>query len=338
MHIHDLNEQRRNILSRRAAFPPEVAAASYVFDDDAVTEAEMEGYAAQARVQAVILGDGGFDEVETELWIVCQVGDEHFCKEVPEDVVADQRRFVSQGTCGVVDWMCSKRCVERVKADKLEEWKEEREQDEGDSGILGIHRKRGKRNLALHDAVELFTEEQFDDWPFPPPRAAKEYLEAVRDGPGSMVVYESEWWQESVVGDGTAALHGHRNNTEVLRLAHKVDQPNVPYLACFEQLVRRQIQIEMAVERKAEHPDYAGPDPVMGGLTNESGAASSKSFREWIHKKRGERARALKQARLLREERRQEEKRHRGRKGDGAEPPKKPKGPKAGRGKGGVQT
>eukprot|EP00959_Pyramimonas_sp_CCMP1952_P220068 4601217-Pyramimonas_sp.AAC.1 len=96
-----------------------------------------------------------------------------------------------------------------------------------------------------------------------------------------MVVYESEWRQDSGVGDGTAALHEHRNNAEVLRLAHQVDQFNIPNLACFEQLVRRQVQIEMAVERNAKHPDYGGLDLVLGGPTTESGAASSKTFRDW---------------------------------------------------------
>eukprot|EP00959_Pyramimonas_sp_CCMP1952_P025128 527343-Pyramimonas_sp.AAC.1 len=64
------------------------------------------------------------------------------------------------------------------------------EQSEGDSRTRGIRRKRGERNLAISDAEEPFTEETFEDWPFPPPRATKECLEAVRDGPGSMVVFE----------------------------------------------------------------------------------------------------------------------------------------------------
>ncbi|CAK0791446.1 unnamed protein product [Prorocentrum cordatum] len=311
LQIHDLNDQRHKVLSRRAAFLANVAAASYVFDDDAVSAAQMEEFRSQAKVQAAILGDGEFDDVEVHKWVVYQVDDEHFGKEVPEEVLADGQRFVHLGNLGVVDWLGAKRFVERVRDDKVDDWKEKRESSEGDSRILGLHRKRGKRNLALSDAVDLFTEETFDDWPFPPPRAAKEYLESIRDGPGSMVVYESEWRQDSGVGDGTAALHEHRNNTEVLRLAHQVDQLNVPNLACFEQLVRRQIQIEMAVERNAKHPDYAGLDLVMGGPTTESGAAASAGFRGWIYKKQGERAQTLKQSRLLREERLNEDKRHR---------------------------
>ncbi|CAK0875589.1 unnamed protein product, partial [Prorocentrum cordatum] len=332
MQIHDLNVQRHRIIGRREAFPPDLAARCYVFDDDGVGRAQLDELKRQARVQAAILGDVEFEDAEEAKWLVYEAGNDHFGKEVPVEVLEDDQRFVSLGTLGVVDWLGEKRFVERVAADKVDERRQKREETESDSRILGIHRKHGKRNLALHDAAQLFTEDSFEDWPFPPPRASLEYLESIRDGPGSMVVYESEWRQDSGVGDGTAALHEHRNNAEVLRLAHQVDQLNIPNLACFEQLVRRQVQIEMAVERNAKHPDYGGLDLVLGGPTTESGAASSKTFRDWVYKKQGERAQTLKQARLLREERTQEEKRARGGKGDGDDSrgPRKPKGPEQG--------
>ncbi|CAK0838714.1 unnamed protein product [Prorocentrum cordatum] len=295
MQIHDFNVQRHRIIGRREAFPPDLAARCYVFDDDGVGRAQLDELKRQARVQAAILGDVEFEDAEEVKWLVYEAGNDHFGKEVPVEVLEDDQRFVSLGTLGVVDWLGEKRLAEGVAADNVDEWRQKREETESDSRILGIHRKHGKRNLALHDAVQLFTEDSFEDWPFPPPRASLEYLESIRDGPGSMVVYESEWRQDSGVGDGTAALHEHRNNAEVLRLAHQVDQLNIPNLACFEQLVRRQVQIEMAVERNAKHPDYGGLDLVLGGPTTESGAASSQTFRDWVYKKQGERAQTLKQ-------------------------------------------
>ncbi|CAK0826815.1 unnamed protein product [Prorocentrum cordatum] len=295
MQIHDLNVQRHRILGRREPFPPDIAARCYAFDDDGVGRAQLDELKRQARAQAAILGDVEFEDAEEVKWLVYEAGSDHFGKEVPAEVLEDDQRFVSLGTLGVVDWLGEKRFVERVAADKADEWRQRREESEGDSRILGIHRKHGKRNLTLHDAVQLFTEDSFEDWPFPPPRATLEHHESIRDGPGSMVVYESEWRQDSGVGDGTAALHEHRNNTEVLRLAHQVDQLNIPNLACFEQLVRRQVQIEMAVKRNAKHPDYGGLDLVLGGPTTESGAAPGKSFRDWVYKKQGERAQTLKQ-------------------------------------------
>ena len=153
-----------------------------------------------------------------------------------------------------------------------------------------------------------------------------------------MAVYDSEWRLDSGIGDRTAALHEHRINTGVLGLARQADQLNIPNFACFEQLVRRQIQIEMAAERNAKHPDYGGLDLATGGPTTEDGAAASKGFREWVHKRQGERAQTLKQARLLREERHNEDQLAKGGKGaDDPDPKKKPR-PKPGAGAGDDQS
>eukprot|EP00959_Pyramimonas_sp_CCMP1952_P220927 4619159-Pyramimonas_sp.AAC.1 len=86
----------------------------------------MEEFRGQARVQAAILGDGEFGDVEVHKWVVYQVDDEHFGKEVPEEVLADAQRFVSLGNLGVVDWLGAKRFVERVRDDKVDDWKEKR--------------------------------------------------------------------------------------------------------------------------------------------------------------------------------------------------------------------
>ncbi|CAK0825379.1 unnamed protein product, partial [Prorocentrum cordatum] len=99
-------------------------------------------------------------------------------------------RFASIGSLGVFDCLGQKSFVERVSADKAEKWKRKRVGSEGDSQIFGVDRNRGKRDLAPHDAAQLFTDENFDNWPPPPPRAALERLELVRDGPGSTVVCE----------------------------------------------------------------------------------------------------------------------------------------------------
>ncbi|CAK0833413.1 unnamed protein product [Prorocentrum cordatum] len=261
MQILDLDSQRRRVLDREAEFPGDTVAHAYVFDDDGVSAADLNGQVRQARVKAAILGDVEFENIKDVRWLVHSVGDDKFGQE--------------------------KRFVEEVVVERIAEWESGREDTEGDSRILGIHRRQGKRNLAPHDAVEFFMQEEFNDWPFPPSRAAMGYLESIRDGPGSLVVYECEWRQDSGVGDGTAALHEHSNNAEVMLLAHQVDQLNIPNLACFEQLIRRQVQIEMAVEGNAKHPDYGGLDLVMGGPTTESGAAASQSFRDWIYKKQG---------------------------------------------------
>ncbi|CAK0883077.1 unnamed protein product [Prorocentrum cordatum] len=189
------NAQGVRVLSRMAAFPAAEAAAACAFDDGAVSAAQLAELVAQPKVQAAILVGADFDEVEVQK-VVYDVAGEHVGREVPDAMVADGQGFAPLGSLGSVAWLGQERLVERASADRVDHWKEKREESEGDSRILGLHRGWRKRKLALHGA-------------------------AVRGGPGSMVVYESEWRQESSVGEGTAALREHRSNTEALRLARQ---------------------------------------------------------------------------------------------------------------------
>eukprot|EP00972_Heterocapsa_arctica_P058918 8682115-Heterocapsa_arctica.AAC.1 len=63
-----------------------------------------------------------------------------------------------------------------------------------------------------------------------------------------------------------------------MRLAIEVDQLNVSSLACFEQLLRKVAQDEMAVDRNPKHPDYSGLSSAIGAPTQASGAAVTQKW------------------------------------------------------------
>ena len=73
--------------------------------------------------------------------------------------------------------------------------------------------------------------------------------------------------------------------------------------ALVENLCRRQVQLEIAVERNAVHPDFSGLSEASGGTTTDSGAATVAKFREYIAGRQKDRANILKNARLERDER-----------------------------------
>eukprot|EP00959_Pyramimonas_sp_CCMP1952_P408650 8564165-Pyramimonas_sp.AAC.1 len=76
-----------------------------------------------------------------------------------------------------------------------------------------------------------------------------------------------------------------------------------------EQLVRRLIQHELAVERDAKHPDYSGLGYMLAGPTEDRGGVAVPKFTKWVAEKQHQRAFTLKQPRLLREETQADEKR-----------------------------
>ena len=106
-----------------------------------------------------------------------------------------------------------------------------------------------------------------------------------------------------------------------MRLAIEVDRLNLSSPACFEQLLRKCAQDEMAVDRNPKHPDYSGLSTALGAPTQTSGAALTQKWTEWLSTRQKDRAIVMKQARLLREERKADWKRKRdtakGKKGKG---------------------
>lgn len=70
----------------------------------------------------------------------------------------------------------------------------------------------------------------------------------------------------SGVTANTSIVHEHRVNCEFFRLFHSVDQLNSPKLSCAELLVRRAIQIELAVERCPLSPDLGGLGMILADV------------------------------------------------------------------------
>ena len=136
---------------------------------------------------------------------------------------------------------------------------------------------------------------KMDDWPLAGPRAVLEFLRAVHEGTSDLATYRLNWSQPSGVSNFGAAVHEHRVLCDIVR----VDLSN---LLCSELVVRRLIQIEMAVARNPNSPDYSGLDLVMEQPVGAAGPAVTMDFTNWISGKLKERANVQKQARLYREE------------------------------------
>ena len=86
-------------------------------------------------------------------------------------------------------------------------------------------------------------------------------------------------------------------------------------LCSFELLVRRMIQIEMAVSRNSKAPDFTGLSVVLSSITDGSGAVQTKGFHKWVADRNEARARIMKSEWLYHEERANAEKKQKGDKG-----------------------
>ncbi|CAE8612690.1 unnamed protein product, partial [Polarella glacialis] len=300
---HNLETSRHLVLERAAQFPAAQRAFVYAFDP--IDRATLEGFKRIAATQAALLGDGGDVEVQSFLWVICDVSRPDYGNAVDSRMVNDPLTGVAFEAKGIVKMGNEEVVVEKVQADHLAAWAAKTVKDAGDIRLLGDHRDAaGKRKLDLSSAVAMMRESKIDDFPLQGVRACREYLSAISEGPGNIVSYHSEWVRLSGVNEASAVCHTHRTLAETLRLLVSFDQVDLSNMAGGEQLVRWIIQIETAVERNPKLPDFSGLDIVTGATTSAEGKALAPKFGEWITERMKSRATIWKSQRQYNEERR----------------------------------
>ncbi|CAK0832272.1 unnamed protein product [Prorocentrum cordatum] len=268
----DLSVLRHHALDRSSAFPAQFAPMVHAFDP--VDGQTLRDAKRQAQRRAALLGGGEVEDAEEYARSLASVADARCGEAVPADVVEDGDRCVTLGHRGVRMIDGEPRFVERVSRDERDSWVQSCREDVEDIRVLGDHRSRvGRRDLDLRDAVESMREVTVEDWPDQGPRACLEYLKSIALGAGNLLTYQAEWQRLSGVAEGGAQGHEHRCHLETLRRAICHDQLNVVNLTCFEHVVRRVIQVEMAVEKNPRHPDFSGLGDVLAGPRSASGSA-----------------------------------------------------------------
>jgi hypothetical protein len=294
----DLTVQAHVVLDRASPIPAPQAAAAYVFDP--VPRAELDALVRRAEAMAMILDENDPAELAALGWYVSDSVHAHFGRRLTDAEVGQ----ANLGTrLGFVELDGEEVYVERLETTKREAWMKTKVGDLGDLRLLGNHKDAaGARHLPLATALGLMRETKFDEWTLLGPRVVKEYLKAIREGPGDLISYHSQWARRSGVSEYAAVVHDHRILTEAFRLAITVDQLDVSNLLSFEHLARRLVQHETAVSRCPSHPDYSGLEVVMQAPTSATGQATTTAFNEYITTKLKDQANILKQTRLWKEE------------------------------------
>ena len=80
------------------------------------------------------------------------------------------------------------------------------------------------------------------------------------------------------------------------------DMLDVGNLASFEQISRRLVQLELAVEKNPKHPDFSGLNILVDTNVSAGGMARVPKFTKWVTDRHREQAEIYKQRRLFSEE------------------------------------
>eukprot|EP00435_Cladocopium_sp_Y103_P025170 s756_g6.t1 len=285
-------------LDRKALFPRAQAPYVYAFDD--LSRAELEMYRRRAKIMNNLFNDASLEEVDSYEWLVADVTRADFGEKVSDEAIDEG---VILRDSALVEIEGEEVYVVRINVAKKEEWMKSREQSKGDPRLLGHHTDgQGRRHLDFRDAIDLMTQTEFDDWPLSGPRACLEFLKSVRSGSTDLITYHLHWSRNSGVSSFGAAVFEHRTLCDCLKSFIQVDQIDVSSLLGAEYMVRRLIQIETAVTRNPQAPDYSGLDVIMESGIGYSGEARALKFQEWVGTRLKERAQVQKNARLYKEE------------------------------------
>ena len=299
--LHDLAAMSHQVLGRRAPFPAWAAGQLYAFDEDQRTDASLAAFLPEAALQAGVL-DGAPVLPEADggpVWFVAEVEDVLFGQPVDERSVDDPASFVALGDRGLLRVNGRTLSCGRCPPAELEQRKKDLRDGHVDVRVLGDFRDdNGRRALDFGRSIGYLKNLPMPSWSFVGPKVVAEFLQNVLDGPGNLVSYHSEWVRLSGVAPTSSQCHEHRHLCETVRLALGVDQLDVSCLACVEQTVRRLVQIEMAVDRSPQHPDFTGLDVLTDGSVTRRGAARAPVFAQWVSDKQKERSTMLKNQRL----------------------------------------
>ena len=73
---------------------------------------------------------------------------------------------------------------------------------------------------------------------------------------------------------------------------------DVGNLSCFEQMVRRIVQLGMVVDKNPNHPDFTGLGVLVDATTTSTGASRVPRFTSWVSARQKEQHEMFKQRRL----------------------------------------
>ena len=296
--VLNLNKITYKLLERNSAFPADIVAEVYGFDP--LSRGDLEKEKRLAKLQGSLLDDADPEEVVALIWICSDPTSEKFGTEVSANEMRDAVTLGHLGSCEVGD---SLEPIAQMAASEVPAFKERKQSYLSDIRLLGDHRNaQGKRYLRFEKGLEMLRETAFKDWPFTGPRAVLEFLTSVREGSGNLMSYHLQWSSASGVNQFGAAAHEHKCLCEVLRKAIEVDQLDISNLTSFEEAVRRIIQIEVAVARNPQQPDYSGLDELLESPVGSQGQASTTKVTHWLTDRLKDKANIQKQARLFREE------------------------------------
>ena len=293
---------------RKAAPIPTECAPSYLFElplDQIDLAAARE---EAARLVEILRPEptGAAKPAGSARWVFADTSSDRFATPVPEVVLRDPGRMVTRGPIALAqidedDAECWE-VVERVSDAELSGWKDEKHSGPGRDPRLASGSDLASGVVVLRDQMAKFKALDRGDWPFSGPRAVVELTKSVASSGHELNTYGQYWVRHSGVNPKSAVAIELLNLMMTLHYAVAADKLD-PYnsTAC-EHTARRVLQIQRAVRRNPQAPDFSGLEAYMMHSSDMYGTLQTAEFDKFIGDLQKSEAHVMKQNRLLKEE------------------------------------
>ena len=306
----DLNEHRIIVLPRNGNFPQDRIQEVFACDPADFGDGVLANLRNEVNQLASVLGGG---PAPTQVapggttWRVSDSCHKLFAEEVPAAALANPEIFIQRGSFALVeiDSELTTAQVESPEDGRQDGFRRRLTTGHGrDVRLLGDERDSdGRRFLSFAAILSLVKEASFEFWPIQGPRSVRDYINAIRQlGAGGFLEFHADWVKTSGVGEKSGSAREHRFLLDLLRLMVQWDQLDATSLASAELVVRRLVQIELAVKKNPKTPDYGGLEGLLESAVDGSGAAVLPKLSQWLGEHQKNEAFVLKQMRLWSEE------------------------------------
>ena len=239
-------------------------------------------------------------------WLYADPADEEFGKVVEDAALIPGADLVVRASSALwrrdadddEEWCYLERVLKKDEMD----WLSQKREGPGRDPRLGPTPEVASTVVVLREQLRGYREVEVKNWPFKGPRAIVELLKGVAAGGHELNTYGPFWIRHSGMNGKSAAAVEFMSCLNALQMMVAVDTLDLYNSAAAEHMARRILQIQRAVRRNPQAPDYSGLEAYMLHTTDMGGGILASDFDRYVAEVQKGDAAIMKQNRLLKEE------------------------------------
>ena len=314
----DFSNHRAVPLSRASPYPNRIHGNFYAFDP--LTAPELDTLRMDAIALAGVLGlaiPAGVPGAAAPRWVVADPADDRSGEPIDAGIASNPDKLVKKEATGIAHlpdgrgghrWVAVENVADSDRQQRLDEKWSGAGRDFRVCPLVRVG-PGGPRRQSIEQAILSHRQQAMKDLLFRGPSSYVELIEGARASGMGFAAYIGHYVQVSGIAPTGTLAHELRSYFSALRHFGEYDQYGGSNSATAGLLARRILQIQRAMRRSPEHPDFTGLEAMMASQLDETGGVVTSRFDQWVAEEQKTAAIIMKNNRLFVEERDKDESR-----------------------------